>query len=96
MIAEAIDALFTLGWALLVWILLLSAVGTLAVWTVGYGMWRVGRATVRGVKASRAALSCRLPASSPAEALRELHDAPEAPQTPSRPSPSWARDKDAA
>lgn len=34
MIAEAIDTVVTLGWALAVWIVLMAGMGSLALWTV--------------------------------------------------------------
>ena len=96
MIAEAVDTLWTLGWAYLAWIVIVAAVATGALWTGLWLAWCAGRTTARGVKAARAALSRRLPASKPSNALRELHAAPGASEAPSRPSPSWARTKDAA
>jgi hypothetical protein len=96
-IGEAFDTAVTLGLALLAWIALLSAVVVAALYTVVAVACCAVRATVRGAKASRAALSVALRASSPSEALRELHDAPGASQAPSRPAPAWAQpDKDAA
>jgi hypothetical protein len=50
-IAEAIDTAYTIGWAIVAWVILTAAFGTLALytllvtaWTVCRLVWRVGRA----------------------------------------------------
>lgn len=48
MIAEAIDTVITLGWALLAWILVLATVGTIIVVTAAAtGVWAVGALRAR-------------------------------------------------
>lgn len=91
MIAEAIDTAFTLGWALAVWIVLLAAVASLAVWTVVVTVACVCRAVWRGAAAALA-LAQR-------SVVPELpRTPPVAPQARTEPhAPTWARtDKDAA
>lgn len=83
MIAEAIDTLFTLGWALLVWIVLLAAVASLALWTVIVTVACACRAVWRGVAAALAAVQR---AHAP-ELLPEPHKPP---QAHTRPTPAWA------
>ncbi|MGW7726264.1 hypothetical protein ACWGJ6_23380 [Streptomyces canus] len=78
MIAEAIDALITLSWALLAWIMLLAAVGVAAVYAVVV-------AVAAPVNAAREALSGALAASGALNALREQ---PERYRPPQR--PAWA------
>jgi hypothetical protein len=53
-IAEAIDTVWTLGWALLVWIVLTAVAATLAGWTVVVAVVWAGRALWRGVTGVRA------------------------------------------
>lgn len=88
MIAEAVDTALTLGWALLVWIVLLAATATLALWTILVTVAWACRALWRGVTAARALVQ--------RPAVPELlRDAPAAPQAP--PRPSWAHtEQDAA
>lgn len=43
MIAEAIDAAFTVGWALLAWIVLTAVVATAALYAVAVAVWAVVR-----------------------------------------------------
>jgi hypothetical protein len=90
-IAEAVDTLRTLGWALAAWIVLLSLAGALALHTALV-------AAVWPCRTAWEALDAALAASQALRALRE-HPAPErASQTRTAPRvPSWARtDKDAA
>ena len=47
MIAEAIDTVLTLGWALAVWIVLVSLTAALALHTVLVAVWWAGRAVWR-------------------------------------------------
>lgn len=82
MIAEAIDTVRTLGWALFVWIVLLAVVAGVALYAVVVAVACACRAVWRGVAACVAAVQ-RL------NALPEPQPAPEAPQP--RPAPSWAR-----
>lgn len=83
MIAEAIDTVWTLGWALLIWIILLAMVAGLIVYAVVVTAWATARGLVRACRMLRA----RLSASDASSAPREPHAAPEPPQ---RPVPSWA------
>jgi hypothetical protein len=64
-IAEAIDTAVTLGWALLVWVLLLGVVGSLAVYAVVAGVWCACRAITRGGAAVSAAMAPRKPLTAP-------------------------------
>lgn len=87
MIAEAIDTVITLGWALCVWIVLLALTVTVALYAVGVGVWCAGRTvwTLIGRAHSQA------PAGAPRGASCGSRDAgtPErAAQRRSR--PSWA------
>lgn len=84
MIAEAIDTVFTLGWALIVWIVLLAIVAGLILYAVTVTVW----ATVRGVWRSRASLCARLAAVQEQHAPQEPRDAHAASQP--RRVPSWA------
>lgn len=91
MIAEAFDTLFTLGWALLVWIVLLAAVASLALWTVLVTVAWACRAVWRGVAAALALVQReRTP-----ELLPEPHKPAQARTAVSR--PTWAQpDEEAA
>lgn len=85
MIADAVDTAFTLGWALLAWIVLTAAAAVTAVYAAVV-------AVTAPVNAARTALSGALAASGALNALREHQDTPQA-----LTRPSWARtDKDAA
>jgi hypothetical protein len=90
-IAEAIDAAVTLGWALLVWVLLLAAVATAALYALVVAVAIACMAVRRGVAAALAALQgSRAP-----ELLPEPQKAAES-RTDAH-APSWAQpDKDAA
>ena len=85
MIAEAIDTVWTLGWALLVWIILLGIVGAIVVYAVVIVAW----ATVRGLVRACRMLRARLRADLPPDAPREPRNTP-VPAQPRR-TPSWAR-----
>ncbi len=91
MIADAVDTLFTLGWALLAWIALTAGAVVLALYTLAVTAVCAVRAVWRG---AAAVLSLVQHFSGP-ELPRE---APGAAQSrTARPVPSWARtDKDAA
>lgn len=82
MIAEAVDTVAALGWALLAWIVLLAAVATLAGWTVVVAVAWACRGLWRGVVAVRSAVQASRAPVSPPE-----------PQKPAqaRLCPSWAR-----
>lgn len=56
MIHEAIDAALTLGWALAVWVLLLAATATAALYTLVVGAALAWLAVTRGVAACLAAV----------------------------------------
>ena len=96
MIAEAIDAAVSVGWALLVWIVLCAVFATAALFAVVAAGWAVWRATVRAAKAVYAWLSWRPGAEVPPQAPPEGVPAPEAVQARSRPVPSWARTEEEA
>ena len=90
MIAEAFDTLFALGWALLVWIVLLAAVASLALWTVLVTAAWACRAVWRCVAAALAvAQRSRTP-----EPLPEPQKPPQARVAPSR--PTWAQSEEDA
>lgn len=89
MIAEAIDTVWTLGWALLIWIILLGVVAGLIVYAVVVVVWCTVRGTVLAVMAARRRLYGRVSASGIPSAPPEPRDAPESAQA--RPAPSWAR-----
>ncbi|MEY9995850.1 hypothetical protein ABIE67_007882 [Streptomyces sp. V4I8] len=89
-IAEAIDTVLTLGWALAAWIVLTALAAALALHTVIAIAWWAGRAAWRACRR----LYGRLPASTPLRAVREPQVTPGAPQAPSRPVPSWAHTDD--
>lgn len=87
MIAEAIDTVLALGWALAAWIVGLALAAALALHTVIAIAWWAGRAAFRAC----ACLYARLPASRTPQALPEG----QAPHEPSRARtarrvPSWA------
>lgn len=68
MIAEAVDTVITLGWALLAWIALCVLVAVLALHAVIAGVW----ATVRGVLRAGRALCARLSAEPPVSASQSV------------------------
>lgn len=78
MIADAIDTVFTLGWALLAWIVLTAAAATLALYAVVAVVWAP-------VHAARKALGAAFAASG---AVRALGEQPERYRPIQR--PSWA------
>ncbi|MFJ2000290.1 hypothetical protein [Streptomyces chartreusis] len=85
--AELIDTVLTVGWALAAWIVLTALAAALALHTVFAVVWWAGRAASRAC----AWLYARLPASRAPQALPEG----QAPHGPSRartarPVPSWA------
>lgn len=61
MITEAIDTVWTLGWALLVWIVLLATVAGLIVYAVIITVWATARGTVRACRLLRARPRAELP-----------------------------------
>lgn len=96
MIAEAVDAAVSVGWALLVWVLLLAVFATAALFAVVVAGWAVWRVTVRAVRAACAWLSWRPEAEVPPHAPTEGASAPESAGARSEPhAPPWAR-RDAA
>jgi hypothetical protein len=80
-IADAVDTAVTLGWALLVWIVLTAAVGVAAVYAVVV-------AVAAPVNAAREALRGALAASGALRALRPLPEAPDASEGLLAPSPA--------
>ena len=84
MIADAVDTVVTLGWALLAWIILTAAVAVAAVYAVVV-------AVAAPVNAAREALSGALAASGAVNALRERQNTPQA-----LTGPSWARTEEEA
>lgn len=91
MIGEAIDTLFTLGWALAVWLVLLATVATVVLYTLAVTAAWACRAVRRGVAAVVAlAQHIETPAPLPAP-----HKPPHARLARTR--PTWAQpDKEAA
>jgi len=53
-IAEAVDAAMTVGWALLVWVVLTAVAATAALYTLVVGVWVAGRLAWRMVRLARA------------------------------------------
>ncbi|NUS22708.1 MAG: hypothetical protein HOV92_00570 [Streptomyces sp.] len=94
MIAEAVDVVLTLGWALLAWIVLMAVVAGVVLHAVVVTVAVVCRTAWRGVTAARRALY--------APVSHELPPSDSRPATvPERPTaahvPSWARtDEEAA
>jgi hypothetical protein len=92
-IGEALDTLITLGWAALVWLVVLSAACALVLTTITAALLALGRAVKTACVRLRGRDSGELP---PNEAL-EPQTAHAAPETPQRPAPAWAHtDKEAA
>lgn len=66
LIAEAVDTLITLGWALLAWLALAAAVASIALlaatalgWWAIRGLWRATRRPARTRSAIRARITAR-------------------------------------
>lgn len=74
MIAEAIDTLFTLGWALLAWIVLTAIAATLALYSVIAIAWWTIRALWKGLSSPSWARN-RLRARRYARSKREYREA---------------------
>lgn len=89
MIAEAIDAAVSVGWALLVWVVLLAVAATAALYTLVVAVACAVLAVRRGV----VAVLSLVQHSSGGELAREAPEAADARTEPH--APSWAR-KDAA
>ena len=97
MIAEAVDAAVSVGWALLVWVVLTAVFATAALYAAVVTVWAAWRATVRAMKAACAWLSWRLPAELPPQAPPEGEGVPVASQgRTANPAPSWARTEEEA
>jgi hypothetical protein len=88
-IAEAIDAAVSVGWALIVWVVLMAMAATCALYALVVAVACAVLAVRRGVVA---VLSLVQHSSGPEVA----RDAPEAAEAPSRPAPSWARTEEEA
>jgi hypothetical protein len=87
-IAEAIDTAFTLGWAFLIWLVVVAFFAGVALYAVVVTVACACRAVRRGVAAALALVQ----RPSAPELLPEPHEPPHA-----HTAPSWARtDKDAA
>jgi len=88
---ETVDAIRSLGWALAVWVVLLAAVASLALWTVLVTVAWACRAVWRGVAAALALVQ----RSQAPEPLPEPHKPAQTRVARSR--PSWAQpDEEAA
>lgn len=83
MIAEAVDAAIAVGWALLVWVLLLAVVATAALYTLVVAVACAVLAVRRGVAAVLSLVQ-----HSDAPELARV--APEVAEVRTRPVPSWA------
>ena len=94
MIAEAVDAAITVGWALLVWVVLMAVAATCALYTLVVAAACAVLAVRRGVVA---VLSLVQHSSGP-EVVRIAPEAADArPALPLRATPTWARtDEEAA
>jgi hypothetical protein len=96
-IAEAVDTLQTLGWALAVWIVLTAGAATLALYAVTVIVWTLLR-PLRALWPRRAVCA---PAGGPHGPTGDSRNHPEPPRPPQRrtshPAPTWAQpDKEAA
>jgi hypothetical protein len=92
-IAEALDTLWTLGWAFLAWLIVFAAACALTLTAITAAILALGRA----LKTACVRLRGRHSASGGPEALPEPKTAHAAPQAPPRPTPAWAHtDKEAA
>ena len=89
MIAAAIDAAVSVGWALLVWVVLMAVAATCALYTLVVAVACAVLAVRRGVVA---VLSLVQHSSGP-EAVRA---APEPADARTRPAPTWARTEEEA
>jgi len=90
-IAEAIDTVLALGWALAAWIALTAAVAALALWAAAYLVWVTGRAVWQAC----AWLYAHESDSKPFRAIPEPREAHK--PSGARTAPTWAQpDKDAA
>lgn len=88
MIAEAVDAAVSVGWALLVWVPLLAAFATAALYAVVVAVACAVLAVRRGV----VAVLSLVQHSSGGEVVRDAPGAADArPALPVRATPSWAR-----
>lgn len=86
MIAEAVDTLITLGWALAGWLIFFAAVASvLTLAAIATGAW--------AVRGAWRLLYARLRPETPPQAHGEGQDAHRPSEGPSRPAPSWATDK---
>lgn len=82
MIGEAVDTLFTLGWALLAWVLVLAAAGTVVLLAAAVTGALAVRGAWRGLAGAWRAHSGSLAA---VRALHALQSAPERYRPPLRP-----------
>lgn len=94
MIAEAIDTVITLGWALLAWIVLCALFATAALYTLTVtaawivaGLWRAGRA-VAALRTHQAPAGAP---NSPSAVSRDAEDATEPANRHLRPRPTWSQ-----
>ena len=91
MIAEAVDAAIAVGWALLVWVVLLAVAATCALYTLVVAVVCAVLAVRRGV----VAVLSLVQHSSGGELVRVAPEAADA--RTARPAPAWARtDEEAA
>lgn len=89
LLAEAIDTLHDLGWALCVWLVLVSAVAGLALYAVVTIAWWVARSVWRGCAGAWRWLQEARRASCGSRVV-EVPERPADGRT-ARPVPSWAR-----
>lgn len=93
MIAEAVDAAIAVGWALLVWIVLLAVAATCALYTLVVAVVCAVLAVRRGV----VAVLSPVQHSSGGEVVGEAPEPPEdRPALPVRATPAWARAEEEA
>ncbi|MFJ9012300.1 hypothetical protein [Streptomyces canus] len=96
MIADAVDTVIALGWALAAWIVLTAAVATLALYAVTVIVWTLLR-PLRALWPRRAVCA---PAGGPHSPSGDSRDHPEPPRPAqrhtSRLAPAWAQTEDAA
>jgi hypothetical protein len=89
-IAEAVDAAIAVGWALLVWVVLLAVFATCALYTLVVAVVCAVLAARRGV----VAVLSLVQHSSGGEVVRAAPEAADARAV--RPAPSWARTEEEA
>jgi hypothetical protein len=89
-IAEAVDTVLALGWALAARIAVGALAAALALHTLLAVVWWAGRATLRAVKAARRGLYAPVSHEQPASDSSPTTTPERRSEPPRRPIPSWA------